>query len=727
MKTQLCEYEKALLRAQFDANWYVLRYADVKAAAVDPWRHFEQHGYAEGRLPCDLAAYAYVAKRKWPLAAKQLSQLEGYAVESGLNGALASYLLSLHFMSVLQWHKAAQWLPVFEHCQLLGLVLKQAGPLLLYSLLHSELNVQFNSAVATDCRLISNEGEAAHSAVLSAAVLMQQLFCCTEVNRAAVVRSYWASLQKPPPPRQGLNVLAKLQQFMRHSSPAVTAVVPLLNAETSLALLLSNLLEGNAFIAEILLVVAVSSDQTLALAAEWASKVEKIKLLHHADIRTLDQARALGITQAKKPLVLLHDQELWCSATRLEHMLAAFTAQPKAQVAVTKVLRLSRELVPVCDLPPLLNDTEEMEAVLVRSKLLQQLKHQANTGELSTVHLATLINASGKAAKKASKVVACPQAYLAIRYSASTVFSSTILDFVRLQQAERFELNQPIMGRSGKTSLQQLQDLDRVQYGGQLGHINRTSLYYFEDNGLQYDFLWRPKTQSKKLFVFFSGDAMRKKFNPPVFQRQSWAGRVPGHCMYISDPMLYIDSGLGLAWYCGTELQDPLLRISELIRQITAELGLSLADVVAYGSSGGGYAALRLSVLLPDIAVICINPQTDISVYETRGVERYLRLCWQGISREQARTAFAARLSLIPAAQQKKFNNRRVVYVQNVLDTHHYEEHFKPFCAAVGIDPVASSSDTISVILFSHPDGHAKAETDEVFKQAVDYVMRPMR
>jgi pimeloyl-ACP methyl ester carboxylesterase len=715
MKTQRCDYDTALLRAQFDADWYLLHYADVKAAAVDPWRHFEQHGYAEGRLPCSLAAYPYVVKQKWPLATKQLSELERYAVESGLNGALASYLLSLHFMSVEQWHKAAQWLPAFDRCQLLSLVLKQAGPVVLHSL----LNVQYTSAAAVSCNLTSSEGEASNSAALTAAALIRQLFCCAEVSRASVIHSYWTSPQKPVSPPQRLNVLAKLRQLMRLNTPAVTVVVPLLNAETSLPLLLSCVLDNAAFIAEILLVVAVSSDQTLALAAHWASKVEKIKLLHNADIRTLDQARALGITQAKTSMVLLHDQELWCSATRLECMLGAFTAQPKAQVAVTRVLLLSRELLPVCKLPRLLNDTEEMEAVLVRSKLLQQLKSLASTGELSAAHLATLIKASGKA----TKIVACPQAYLAIRYAASTEFSSTMLAFVQLQQAESFRLNQPLMGPSGKTSLQQLQDLDRVQYGGQLAHINRTSLYYFEDNGLHYDFLWRPKTQSKKLFVFFSGDAMRKKYNPPVFQRQSWAGRVPGHCLFISDPLLYIDSSLGLAWYCGTELQDPLLRISELIRQITAELGLSLADVVAYGSSGGGYAALRLSLLLPDIAVICINPQTDISVYETRGVERYLRLCWQGISRDQARTAFAARLSLLPAAQQKKFNNRRVVYVQNVLDTHHYEQHFKPFCAAADIDPVAANTDSFSVILFSHPDGHAKAETDEEFRQAVDYVM----
>lgn len=715
MKIQLSEHETALLRAHFDAHWYLERYEDVKAAKVDPWLHFRQHGYTEGRLPCHLPANAYLVAKKWPLAVMSLKQLRLYANANDLNGALAGYLLSMHWMAAKEWHKAARCLPALDTCYLLSLVLNQTGPVVLYGLLSDESSLEPDSASSTSSKV----EDACASGFTAAAAFIRQVFYCTEPERASVIDSYLHSLQPRLSKQQGF--WAKLRQRIGLDNAAVTVVVPLLNAEAWLPLLFSNELQSDGVIAEIILVVAVSSDNTLAMVEDWASRHDNVKTIHTPDIYTLDQARALGVASANTPMLLLHDQELWCSTSRLDCMLQSFTDQPKAQVVLTRVLRLSSDLLPECHLPVLIHDAADVEAVLVRSEVLQKLKRQAGTGELSAMHVATLVKASGKSAK----VVAAPQRYLAVRYTASTELSSAIHAFVQLRQAEVSNLNQPVMGKSGKTSLLQLQDLDRVSYAGQLEHINRTALYYFEDQGLHYDFLWRPKTQSNKLFVFFSGDAMRKKYNPPVFQRQSWAGRVPGHCLFISDPMLYIDSGLGLAWYSGTELQDPLLRIAELIQQVVADLGLSLADVVAYGSSGGGYAALRLSLVLPDIAVICINPQTDITEYETRGVERYLRVCWQGIRRAEAKTRFASRLSLLPAAEQKKFSNKRIVYVQNVMDTHHFEAHFKPFCAAVGIAPVASNTQSISVILFSHPDGHAKAETDEVFRQAIEYVVSP--
>lgn len=715
MKIQLSEHEAALLRANFDAHWYLVHYADVKAAGVDPWLHFEKHGYTEGRLPCDLPASAYLAANKWPLSALSLKQLGDYAIGNDLNSALAGYLLSMHWLATKQWHKAARCLPALDSCYLLSLLLNQTGPVVLFGLLNDKSSLEPYSRYCTSSKV----DDACSSGFTAAAAFIRQIFYCTESKRASLVDAYWRSLQPPLSKEQGF--WTKLRQMATGEKAAVTVVMPLLNAEARLPSLFLNLLQSDGVIAEIIVVVAVSSDNTLSIAQDWALSHKNIKILHTPDIYTLDQARALGVAAANTPMLLFHDQELWCSTARLDFMLKSIAHQPKAQVVLTRVLRVSGDLLPECHLPEMINDALDMQAVLVRSELLQKLKRYASTGELSTARVATLVMASGKSAK----VVAAPKGYLAVRYTLNTEFSAAIQDFVQLHQAEVSNLNQPVMTKSGKTSLLQLQDLDRVSYAGQLEHINRTALYYFEDQGLHYDFLWRPKTQSNKLFVFFSGDAMRKKYNPPVFQRQSWASRVPGHCLFISDPMLYIDSSLGLAWYSGTELQDPLLRIAELIQQVVADLGLSLADVVAYGSSGGGYAALRLSLVLPDIAVICINPQTDITEYETRGVEKYLRLCWQGIGRAEAKTRFAARFSLLPAAEQKKFNHRRIIYVQNVMDTHHFEEHFKPFCEAVGIAPVSSHTQYISVILFSHPDGHAKAETDEVFKQAIDYVMRP--
>ncbi len=40
--------------ALFDGDWYLARYPDVGRAGVDPWTHWRDHGWKEGREPCPL-------------------------------------------------------------------------------------------------------------------------------------------------------------------------------------------------------------------------------------------------------------------------------------------------------------------------------------------------------------------------------------------------------------------------------------------------------------------------------------------------------------------------------------------------------------------------------------------------------------------------------------------------------------------------------------------------
>jgi glycosyltransferase involved in cell wall biosynthesis len=276
-----------------------------------------------------------------------------------------------------------------------------------------------------------------------------------------------------------------------------------------------------------------------------------------------------------------------------------------------------------------------------------------------------------------------------------------------------------IPAQAGKTSLNKLAGVKRQFYKASSFNETNEVLFQFEDNGFQFDLFWRPKPGARRVFVFLSGDAMRSKNDPPVFQRWSWAEHVPGHCIYISDPSLYLDPALGLAWYAGTKEYDPLPKIAAVLTEIVAQLGLSLADIVAYGSSGGGFAALRLALFLDEITVVTINPQTDITRFETKGVEKYLRLCWHKISREQARAEHPERMSVVHAARAGKYQGRKIIYLQNTVDTHHVEDHFKPFCQAINVAPQTIRSETINIVLFEHEGGHGKAETPEAFAEAI--------
>ncbi|EKO3902480.1 hypothetical protein P0F36_003320, partial [Vibrio metschnikovii] len=205
---------------------------------------------------------------------------------------------------------------------------------------------------------------------------------------------------------------------------------------------------------------------------------------------------------------------------------------------------------------------------------------------------------------------------------------------------------------AGKTGASELADINVVEFNKINFPINEKVIGNFQHESFQYDFFWAPKENSDRLFVLFSGNAMRDKNDPPVFQRWSWADYFPGHCLYISDPTIRLDEKLGLAWYSGNESYDPYPKLLELIYDVADLSGIDLDRVTTYGSSGGGFAAMKLGIMEPKISVVTINPQVDITKYIPKfGLSKYLRICWGNINPEEAIEKYPLRMSNIELAK----------------------------------------------------------------------------
>lgn len=271
---------------------------------------------------------------------------------------------------------------------------------------------------------------------------------------------------------------------------------------------------------------------------------------------------------------------------------------------------------------------------------------------------------------------------------------------------------------SGKVSAEQLQELARLPLNVDSVGDETPAFFSANDSGFEFDFLWHPKKGSKKLFILFSGDADRQKYDPPVFQRWSWAKLFPGHCLFVSDPALYLEKTLGLAWYTGTSTYDPLSFISYVVQGIADRMSISSESVVSYGSSGGGFAALRLGTVLPGMVVVCINPQTVVTNYRLQKVEKLLRVCFNGMTRVEALNAFPGKLSI----DVENLVCSKLIYAQNTMDTHHHEEHFKPFVEALDSKRTTRPLGWFETILFAHEGGHLKAETSDVFSKIMSLV-----
>lgn len=278
---------------------------------------------------------------------------------------------------------------------------------------------------------------------------------------------------------------------------------------------------------------------------------------------------------------------------------------------------------------------------------------------------------------------------------------------------------------AGKVSLDSLSHIRAEPLTPQTRYSTDEALLYHENiEGHRIDYLWRPNLEHRRLFVLFSGNAMRSRNDPPVFQRWSWASHFPGSCLYVSDPTLYLSRDIGLAWYSGTAKFDPLPFVAQRILDIAAQIGIARENIFSYGSSGGGFAALRLAAITEGIGAISVNPQIQIRHYEMLGsTDRYTRTCFGNIDRIEASLRYPDRFDML--AHVDALRQRRVIYIQNTSDTHHFNIHYTPFCASMGTSTDANTTEGLfRRLLFDDPGGHAKAETPEVFKVTMDIVTR---
>ena len=281
--------------------------------------------------------------------------------------------------------------------------------------------------------------------------------------------------------------------------------------------------------------------------------------------------------------------------------------------------------------------------------------------------------------------------------------------------------------KSGKAGIEQLAHIDKKDYVK--GCISSLStIYSLQEGDLKYEFLVRPKPGASSLFVMFSGDALRKKYQPPVFQRWTWSKYFPGHCVYFSDPVLHLDPSIGLGWYSGTKDQDALETIVKITSEIAAHFQIDKQKIASYGSSGGGFASLRFIHLLGGGTAICINPQIVAYKYHAKHFNKYVEICYPGMAAGDVIKKYSGRLDL--TALGGEMARQRIIYIQNLQDMHHVQEHFKPFCASLGDDtPMepGSSLPDFHKILFNDPGGHAKGESPDEFKRAMELLASNQR
>lgn len=237
------------------------------------------------------------------------------------------------------------------------------------------------------------------------------------------------------------------------------------------------------------------------------------------------------------------------------------------------------------------------------------------------------------------------------------------------------------------------------------------------DNGVPLDALLVNR-ESDVLVVSFHGALAQGTQSLPRFE---WLRKIGQHdvsSLYFSDPALHLKDTLELAWFTGWEGLD----LQQVMAQwsMAAARAIGATRIVFLGSSGGGFAALQVSALVPGSLALPFNPQTSIHAYLAGGENRipqllYVNSVWPQLAPGGA-DALDPNVDWSEPLGERASALRRyahpvpnyVLYVEN-SNEFHYQDHYLPFLAATAR---GGNLPRVRVYEYQGSDGHAPPSPD---------------
>jgi hypothetical protein len=242
----------------------------------------------------------------------------------------------------------------------------------------------------------------------------------------------------------------------------------------------------------------------------------------------------------------------------------------------------------------------------------------------------------------------------------------------------------------------------------------------FAGKQINYDFLItaRPGTV---LLCHFHGNAPREGTHLPFFAGLGVTNSIGTSLFVPSDPVLALDASLSLAWHFGCDgihLQAITVSIVKKLQTI-----LRAPRVVAWGGSGGGFAAIRVGKDIPDSIALVWNSQTDIAKYAPDPVNRYRRIAFPTIATDGVLPSGREQFPSLCTDEFVDGYQGRILYLQESTDWH-VGAHLKPFlvgfCGKALSDITDSSTfsgfvtDQLYLHLDHWGDGHVPPSKDVI-------------
>jgi len=346
-----------IAQSEFDPVWYLEANSDVAQARVDPWVHYSQSGWREGRLAAPVQALD-LDRQLWTHAAQPafsgLQDLVGDETASRLERSCASWCLARWYASHGDWDAARQAISLF-HFLPEGLSgVPHIGPFLLaaqaaiYCSSPQEVQtwidrilLRFGPRVELDLLVMGqsamvNEGQVEQG--ISQA--LSCLYTSQELSPVQLRSGTGARFDR----LSGIASAAEFWVDQKDALPLVSVIMPVHNAAATLKTAVTSILGQDWPALELLLVDDGSQDDSLTIAQEFARQDSRVQVIETGSNMGAYCARNLGMAQAKGQVITVHDADDWSHPSKLRLQLMPLLEQPELQATVSHWVRADDDL-----------------------------------------------------------------------------------------------------------------------------------------------------------------------------------------------------------------------------------------------------------------------------------------------------------------------------------------------------------------------------------------------
>jgi hypothetical protein len=298
----------------FDADWYLSHYKDLAAANVDAQAHYLKFGRFEGRRPC--AKDATPVMRAWDAAQQAAAKGQWDAVKT-----------------------------ISDACDLTVLCHPDATLLRLEALTVSKEWTDAQEVLADALSEFGNRPALALAA--GNLVLGQSQPPANWVKSVGPAFPKRTNLDLPTgsaPALDRLTALSKPKLLPTKSLPKVTVIVPVLNAETTLATALRSLRAQTTKNLEVLVVDNGSTDASADIAKAHAADDPRIQLLDGSNDKGAYPARNLGLAAASGDFITVQDADDWAHPDKIAQQVKALIKAPSAKASLSDWARATPDL-----------------------------------------------------------------------------------------------------------------------------------------------------------------------------------------------------------------------------------------------------------------------------------------------------------------------------------------------------------------------------------------------